>query len=182
MDTSAQGLRVVVTAGAAGIGRAIARTFLDHGARVHVCDVDRAALDAARGLMPEVTQTVADVARIDDVERLFADVRCELGGLELLVNNAGILRPTASTEDIDKTVRDGLGLRWSFTGPLETVDLDARGGVLDYARRYGATMVEMDRAQHPRARDAAALVRLEAERRAALPADRFAAHKRDAER
>jgi NAD(P)-dependent dehydrogenase (short-subunit alcohol dehydrogenase family) len=100
MDTSAQGLRVLVTAGAAGIGRAIAKTFLDHGARVHVCDVDRAALDEARRLMPAVTQTVADVARLDDVERLFADVRRELGGLDVLVNNAGIAGPTARVEDI----------------------------------------------------------------------------------
>jgi NAD(P)-dependent dehydrogenase (short-subunit alcohol dehydrogenase family) len=100
MDTSAQGLRVLVTAGAAGIGRAIARTFLDHGARVHICDVDRAALDEARRLMPAVTQTVADVARLDDVERLFADVRRSLGGLDVLVNNAGIAGPTARVEDI----------------------------------------------------------------------------------
>ncbi|MFO1364089.1 MAG: SDR family oxidoreductase [Burkholderiales bacterium] len=100
MDTSAQGLRVLVTAGAAGIGRAIARTFLDHGARVHVCDVDRAALDEARRLMPAVTQTVADVARLDEVERLFADVRRSLGGLDVLVNNAGIAGPTAKVEDI----------------------------------------------------------------------------------
>jgi NAD(P)-dependent dehydrogenase (short-subunit alcohol dehydrogenase family) len=100
MDTSAQGLRVLVTAGAAGIGRAIAGTFLDHGARVHVCDVDRAALDEARRLMPAVTQTVADVARLADVERLFADVRRDLGGLDVLVNNAGIAGPTARVEDI----------------------------------------------------------------------------------
>jgi NAD(P)-dependent dehydrogenase (short-subunit alcohol dehydrogenase family) len=100
MDTSAQGLRVLVTAGAAGIGRAIAKTFLDHGARVHVCDVDRAALDEARGLMPAVTQSVADVARLAEVERLFADVRRELGGLDVLVNNAGIAGPTARVEDI----------------------------------------------------------------------------------
>lgn len=100
MDTSAHGLRVLVTAGAAGIGRAIAKTFLDHGARVHVCDVDRAALDEVRRLMPAVTQSVADVARLADVERLFADVRRELGGLEVLVNNAGIAGPTARVEDI----------------------------------------------------------------------------------
>jgi 3-hydroxyacyl-CoA dehydrogenase len=79
----------------------------------------------------------------------------------------------ASAEDIDRTVRDGLGLRWSFMGPLETIDLNAPGGVLDYARRYAATMVEMDRAQAPREWDAQALARLDAERRAALPADRL---------
>lgn len=100
MNTSAQGLRVLVTAGAAGIGRAIARTFLEHGARVHLCDVDPAALDEARRLMPAATQTVADVARLADVERLFADVRRSLGGLDVLVNNAGIAGPTARVEDI----------------------------------------------------------------------------------
>ncbi|MFO1364088.1 MAG: 3-hydroxyacyl-CoA dehydrogenase [Burkholderiales bacterium] len=102
----------------------------------------------------------------------------------------------ASAEDIDRTVRDGLGLRWSFMGPLETIDLNAPAGVLDYARRYAATMVEMDRAQAPREWSAQALARLDAERRAAVPADRLgeraawrdrrlmalAAHKRGQER
>jgi 3-hydroxyacyl-CoA dehydrogenase len=81
----------------------------------------------------------------------------------------------ASAEDIDKTIRDGLGLRWSFMGPLETIDLNAPGGVVDYARRYAATMVEMNRAQTPRDWDPGALARLEAERRALVPADRLAA-------
>ena len=61
MNTSAQGMRVLVTAGAAGIGRTIAATFLEHGARVHVCDVDRVALDACRRDLPKVSQGVADV-------------------------------------------------------------------------------------------------------------------------
>ncbi len=43
----------------------------------------------------------------------------------------------ASAEDVDKTVRDGLGWRWSFMGPFETIDLNAVGGVADYARRLG---------------------------------------------
>lgn len=43
----------------------------------------------------------------------------------------------ASCEDIDKTVRDGLGWRWSFMGPFETIDLNAPGGVADYAARLG---------------------------------------------
>lgn len=80
----------------------------------------------------------------------------------------------ASAEDIDKTIRDGLGLRWSFMGPLETIDLNAPGGVVDYAQRYAATMVEINRAQVPREWNTQALARLEAERRAAIPADRLA--------
>ncbi|HYG53738.1 MAG TPA: SDR family oxidoreductase [Burkholderiales bacterium] len=96
MDASAKGLRVLVTAGAAGIGRAIARTFLEHGARVHVCDVDEKALKETR----DCTWTKADVSQLADVERLFEDVRKHLGGLDVLVNNAGIAGPTAKVEDI----------------------------------------------------------------------------------
>src|SRR3546814_5295502 len=43
----------------------------------------------------------------------------------------------ASAEDIDTTVKDGLGLRWSFMGPFETIDLNAPGGIADYCARYG---------------------------------------------
>ena len=100
MQYSAKGLRVVVTAGAAGIGRAIARTFLEHGARVHICDVDEAALAAFAGESAEVSQTRADVSSVTDVERLFHDAERRLGGLDVLVNNAGIAGPTAKVEDI----------------------------------------------------------------------------------
>ena len=100
MEYSAKGLRVVVTAGAAGIGRAIARTFADHGARLHICDVDEAALKESASVLPQATRTRADVANVADVERLFRDARERLGGLDVLVNNAGIAGPTAKVEDI----------------------------------------------------------------------------------
>jgi NAD(P)-dependent dehydrogenase (short-subunit alcohol dehydrogenase family) len=100
MNTSAKDLRVLVTAGAAGIGRAIATTFLEHGARVHICDIDRNALEEMKTAVPAVTRTVADVASRADVDRLFADVQKALGGLDVLVNNAGIAGPTAKVEDI----------------------------------------------------------------------------------
>ena len=98
METSAKGLRVLVTAGAAGIGRVIAQTFLDHGARVHVCDVDDKALAA---LPKQITHTRTDVADVAQVDKLFEDVKRTLGGLDVLVNNAGIAGPTAKVEDID---------------------------------------------------------------------------------
>src|SRR5213082_2620037 len=97
MNLSATGMRVVVTAGGAGIGRAIAEAFVDHGARVHVCDIDEAALSS---LPQKITRTRADVALLADVERLFADLAQQLGGLDVLVNNAGIAGPTAKVEDI----------------------------------------------------------------------------------
>jgi 3-hydroxyacyl-CoA dehydrogenase len=76
----------------------------------------------------------------------------------------------ASTEDIDKTVRDGLGLRWSFMGPFETIDLNAPGGVVDYCERYGEVYHEMAQTQLPRRWDEALVRRIERERRQRLPA------------
>ncbi|GAU81757.1 3-hydroxyacyl-CoA dehydrogenase [Bosea sp. BIWAKO-01] len=49
----------------------------------------------------------------------------------------------ASAEDVDKTIRDGLGLRWSFMGPFETIELNAPGGIPDYCARYGASIEAM---------------------------------------
>src|SRR5919197_2527684 len=67
---------------------------------MHICDVDEKALSAFRAELPEVSQTRADVANVDDVERLFEDLKRHLGGLDVLVNNAGIAGPTAKVEDI----------------------------------------------------------------------------------
>jgi NAD(P)-dependent dehydrogenase (short-subunit alcohol dehydrogenase family) len=90
-------MRVLVTAGGAGIGRVIADTFLEHGAKVHVCDLDEKALKS----LGAMTHSVADVAKLADVDRLFEDVQRTLGGLDVLVNNAGIAGPTAKVEDIE---------------------------------------------------------------------------------
>jgi len=75
MKLSATGLRVLVTAGAAGIGRVIAQTFIDNGARVHVCDVDDKALAQ---LPAKITHSRADVADLQDVDRLFNEVQRHL--------------------------------------------------------------------------------------------------------
>jgi 3-hydroxyacyl-CoA dehydrogenase len=49
----------------------------------------------------------------------------------------------ASPQDVDKTIRDGLGLRWSFMGPFETIELNAPGGIADYCARYGESLTQM---------------------------------------
>ncbi len=101
MDLRIEGLRVLVTAGAAGIGRQIAEAFLGEGARVHVCDVAEAALARLRDEQPRIAASVCDVADRAQVERLFADAGAGLGGLDCLVNNAGIAGPTGAVQDID---------------------------------------------------------------------------------
>ncbi|MDB5566438.1 MAG: 3-oxoacyl-[acyl-carrier-protein] reductase [Tardiphaga sp.] len=100
MDLDIKGLRVIVTAGANGIGLAIARAFADEGARVHVCDVDTAALSALASDHPTITQTHCDVADRSAVQNLFAEATEKLGGLDVLVNNAGIAGPTAKVEEM----------------------------------------------------------------------------------
>ncbi|MBP0597765.1 3-hydroxyacyl-CoA dehydrogenase [Herbaspirillum sp. LeCh32-8] len=79
----------------------------------------------------------------------------------------------ASSEDLDKVLKDGLGLRWSFMGPFETIDLNAPEGVLDYAKRYGHTYRDVAKTQPPNEWQADTLAKIEKERRAALPADKL---------
>ena len=79
----------------------------------------------------------------------------------------------ASAADLDKVLKDGLGLRWSFMGPFETIDLNAPEGVLDYARRYGHTYRDVAKTQAPNEWNSETLERIAAERRAALPADQL---------
>jgi NAD(P)-dependent dehydrogenase (short-subunit alcohol dehydrogenase family) len=100
------GLRVLVTGGASGIGLVIARAFADAGSRVHVCDASQAHVDAlvqaeSSTEVNAITATLADVADRAAVERVFADVETQLGGLDVLINNAGIAGPTGAIEELD---------------------------------------------------------------------------------
>ena len=79
----------------------------------------------------------------------------------------------ASSEDLDKVLKDGLGLRWSFMGPFETIDLNAPEGVIDYAKRYGHTYRDVAKTQLPNEWDAATLKQIEDERRTVLKADQL---------
>jgi NAD(P)-dependent dehydrogenase (short-subunit alcohol dehydrogenase family) len=97
MDLQIRDLRVLVTAGAAGIGLATAEAFLREGARVHVCDVDEAGLASLRG---RVTTSLCDVSDPAAVARLFDEAQSALGGLDALVNNAGVAGPTAPCEEV----------------------------------------------------------------------------------
>ncbi len=100
MELSVRGKRVLITAGAGGIGRAMTDVFYKAGARVHICDVVQAAIDATVKTFPGVSATLADVSKLSDVDQLFADVTKHLGGLDCLINNAGIAGPTGKVEDI----------------------------------------------------------------------------------
>jgi NAD(P)-dependent dehydrogenase (short-subunit alcohol dehydrogenase family) len=122
MDLGIGGLRVMISAGAAGIGLAIARAFVREGARVHVCDVDAAALAALAGSDPDIGTTRCDVANRSDVARFFDEGLARLGGLDCMVNNAGIAGPTGRVDEIDPAEWDRC-LAIDLTGQFNCVRL-----------------------------------------------------------
>jgi NAD(P)-dependent dehydrogenase (short-subunit alcohol dehydrogenase family) len=93
-------LRVLVTGGAAGIGSATARSFLLRGAEVVICDADGAALQRTIREEPDLIGCVTDISVAEAVDVLFETIESRLGGLDVLVNNAGISGPTGPVEEI----------------------------------------------------------------------------------
>jgi NAD(P)-dependent dehydrogenase (short-subunit alcohol dehydrogenase family) len=127
------GLRVLITGGASGIGLTIAQAFASVGARVHVCDVDAKAIDAISTVSPSITGTRADVSNKDDVARVFDDVKRELGGLDVLVNNAGIAGPTGGIDEIasddwERTIDINLNSHYYFARQAVPMLRRAQGG------------------------------------------------------
>ena len=82
--------KVLVTAGASGIGQEIAAAFLSAGDGVYTCDINRAALEATARELPGLKTGVCDVGDRKQIETMMADVASQLGGIDILVNNAGI--------------------------------------------------------------------------------------------
>jgi NAD(P)-dependent dehydrogenase (short-subunit alcohol dehydrogenase family) len=98
MDLTLKGARVIVTAGAGGIGRAIVEGFLAEGASVATCDIDEAALAT---LPDAVFRARVDVSDSDALVGFMDAAMAHLGGLDCLVNNAGIAGPTGRIEELD---------------------------------------------------------------------------------
>lgn len=95
-----EGLRVFVSGGAAGIGRTIADMLIRHGARVHVSDVSGEAIDDYVRSHPDHKASRADVSDFGQMKEVFAAIGADWGGLDALINNAGIAGPTGGVEEI----------------------------------------------------------------------------------
>jgi L-gulonate 3-dehydrogenase len=126
---------------------------------------------------PEVTKHAAELLR--QAGQVPAIVRKEIEGFALNRLQGALLAEAfrlladdvVSPADLDALVKHGLGLRWSFMGPLETIDLNAPGGLADYCQRYGALYATMQAQMTPREWDDALVGRMQAARRAELPAN-----------
>ena len=102
-----EGRRALITGSSQGFGFAVARAFLEEGARVMLCARDAGQLDRARkdltGLIGDesrVRAVPADVSVPADVERLVAAAVEAFGGLEVLVGNAAVHGPKGSVQDV----------------------------------------------------------------------------------
>jgi 3-hydroxyacyl-CoA dehydrogenase len=125
---------------------------------------DPAVVERTRDLMSQAGQVPATVKKEKDgfaLNRLQGALLAE--AFRLLADDA------ISPADLDALVKHGLGLRWSFMGPLETIDLNAPGGLADYCARYGPLYARMQQQMTPLEWDADLVGRLQAARRADLP-------------
>ncbi|WP_428391062.1 3-hydroxyacyl-CoA dehydrogenase [Lichenicoccus sp.] len=126
---------------------------------------DAAVVDRTCALMQNAGMVTAVVKREVDgfiLNRLQAALLSEAMSL--------IEAGTADAEDIDATVKHGLGLRWSFMGPFETIDLNAPGGLTDYCGRYGPSFVEMMTQSKPSSWSRETIEALDRVQRARTPA------------
>ncbi|WP_218508189.1 3-hydroxyacyl-CoA dehydrogenase [Variovorax sp. dw_308] len=127
-------------------------------------ETSAATVEFAEALMKAVGQTVVHVRK--EVEGFVLN---RLQAVLLREAWALVAEGVASCEDIDKTVRDGLGWRWSFMGPFETIDLNAPGGVADYAVRLGPLYQRIAASrQHEQPWDEALIKQVETQRRVHL--------------
>jgi NAD(P)-dependent dehydrogenase (short-subunit alcohol dehydrogenase family) len=135
MHIDLTGKRVAITAGAGGIGRVTAERFMASGATVWVCDIDETTLADFRAKNPGATALTANVAVSAQVNGFFDRMERELGGLDVLINNAGVSGPTKPVEEIsDDEWNQTLGVNISgqFFAARRTVPLfkKQRSGVI----------------------------------------------------
>jgi len=114
--------RVIVTAGAQGIGREMVRAFVAAGDSVATCDIDAAGLAALCQEMPGVKAFPCDMGRRDEVERFMREALDVLGGLDVLASNAGIGGPTSPVEQYPPADWDRV-LAVNLTGSFDVVRL-----------------------------------------------------------
>jgi NAD(P)-dependent dehydrogenase (short-subunit alcohol dehydrogenase family) len=152
-----EGLRAIVTGAGSGIGRAIAIRLSSEGARVALADVDgKAAEGVAADLPGETLVQSIDVTRAEEVEALVDRVVEEWGGLDAMVNNAGVgvagTTPETSEEDFDKMV--SVNLKGVFLGMKYAIPAirDSGGGSVINMTSVAALVGVQDRAVYSAAK------------------------------
>ena len=100
--------RILVTAGASGIGLEFVRAFAALGDKIFVCDINAQALDDLAKEIPDVITKVCDVSKRRDIEQMVAYGAEQMGGYDILIKNAGIAGPTAPIDEVDADAWEGV--------------------------------------------------------------------------
>ena len=101
MQINVSGLRILITAGAQGIGYATAQAFVESGGQVHICDIDQSRLNHAIANLPQISGSLTDVADHRQVDNCIEEAILTLGGIDVLINNAGISGPAGAVEEME---------------------------------------------------------------------------------
>ena len=138
MDLGLNGKTVIVTGGAKGIGFEIAKAFLEEGSRVAISDIDTETLKAAETSLSQTGDFLAapcDVTKAEDVRRMIELAETRFGGLDILINNAGVLKPCL-IEEMDEGLWDfALGVN------LKSVFLCSKYAYPAMKRRSGGVII-----------------------------------------
>jgi len=130
---------VLISGGASGIGQRIAERFLAQDDSVHICDASQQHVDAFLKSNPGATATLANVGDRSQVDAVFADLLRLHGGLDLLINNAGIAGPVGPVENLDEDGWDEclqINLSGTFYMTRRAIPLlrkSSRGSVINIA-------------------------------------------------
>lgn len=137
-----EGARILITGGARGMGKRFALDLMAAGARVGVCDMDVAGLDATRAEAEAAGHALwsaeADVTDEVSVENLFSSFVAEHGGIDVLVNNAGITRDALLVK-----VKEGRVEKMPLSHWQQVVDVNLTGVFL-CGREAASYMVTQD--------------------------------------
>ncbi len=127
--------KVLITAGASGIGLAIARAFLAIGAKVFVCDIDHDGLATAQRENPGLLVGFCNMSKRADIEHMVAQAAAALGGIDVLVNNAGVGGPTMPVETMPPEAWD-LVIQVNLTGAFDVTRL-----AIPYLKQSGSSSI-----------------------------------------
>lgn len=133
LPVDASGLRVLITAGGSGIGRVMARSFHERGAKVFFCDIVEDLVRETLEQIDGASGSTTDVGDRGAVNRMFDQAAETLGGLDVLINNAGLAGPTARVEDVEadaleETLRVNVEAQFYCSGRAVPLLRQAGGG------------------------------------------------------
>ena len=139
MKFLSQKLNIVITAGASGIGKAIAMAYAREGSNVFVCDNSEEFILSFKNENPDIFIQKADVSVFSEVKSFFSTVREQVKTVDVLINCAGIAGPTANLQDVkpdewDKTIAVNLnGMFYSLKFAIPLLKISKQASIINIA-------------------------------------------------